>query len=558
MNEACDHKTVVLIVGGGIAGLSAALLLARQGIRPVLVERHPSTALLPQARAFNPRSMEIYRALGLEEEIRGRTSILTDLPEMIGAETLTGEEHFRLDVLAQVRPPATVSPTDWAMIDQDELEHIVRAHAERSGADVRFGTELVSFNATSTATSANAGVGAGGGGVTTMVRDVGSGAEYRIHADYLIAADGHRAGIRHELGIGADGPGVLFPVANFIFDADLNTALRGRRFLLAYLDRPTTGTALVPLREFGRWALGVPYHPERGESPDDFTDQRCAELAREAVGIPDLELTLVPPMPGSDQKVFSTRIGGWVARRYRAGRVFFVGDAAHVVPPTGSYGANTGIADAHNLAWKLAAVIKGQAGDTLLDTYEDERRPVARTTLETAMRLLRARHEGTGDDATAVDDLEMILGYRYDSAAVLTEPAIPVGPVGPVGLVEDPRQPSGRPGLRAPHVWLDRAGTRLSTLDLFIGAFTVLAGPDGENWTAAAKKAAASLAVELNIHHIGVELHDPDDRLLDPYGITRAGASLIRPDGFVAWRASHLPRRPEDDLRQVLAHLLGR
>ncbi|MCM3920578.1 FAD-dependent monooxygenase [Frankia sp. AiPs1] len=347
MSETRDHKTAVLIVGGGIVGLSAALLLARQGIQPVLVERHPSTALLPQARAFNPRSMEIYQALGLEREIRARASILADLPEMIGAETLTGEERFRFDVLARVRPLASVSPTDWAMIDQDELEHVVRAHAERSGADVRFGTELVSFDA-------------GAGGVTTLLRDVGSGAEYRIDADYLIAADGHRAGLRHQLGIGADGPGVLFPVMNFIFDADLSTALRGRRFLLAYLDRPTTGTALVPLRQFGRWALGVPYHSERGESPDDFTDQRCAELAREAVGIPDLELTLVPPMPGRDQKAASTRIGGWVARRYRAGRVFFVGDAAHVVPPTGSYGANTGIADAHNLAWKLAAVIRGR------------------------------------------------------------------------------------------------------------------------------------------------------------------------------------------------------
>ncbi len=539
MSEAGDRRTAVLIVGGGIVGLSAALFLARQGVRPVLVERHWSTALLPQARAFNPRSLEIYRALGLEGEIRGRTSILTDLPEMIGAETLAGAERFRLDLLAQVRPPATVSPTDWAMIDQDELEHLVRAHAERSGADVRFGTELVSLD------------GDDRDGVTALLREVGSGAEYRLHADYLIAADGHRAGLRHQLGIGADGPGVLFPVANVIFDADLSSALRGRRFLLAYLDRPTTGTALVPLRQSGRWALGVPYHPERGEDLADFTDQRCVALVREAVGLADLDLTLIPPMPGQDQKVTSTSIGGWVARSYRAGRVFFVGDAAHVVPPTGSYGANTGIADAHNLAWKLAAVLRGQAGDTLLDTYDDERRPVARTTLDTAMRLLRGRHQGTGDDATTIDDLTMIFGYRYDSPAILTEASTPAGPV------EDPRRPSGRPGLRAPHVWLDRAGTRLSTLDLFSGAFTVLVGPDGEDWITAATTAAASLEVDLDVHRLGVELHDPDDRLLSAYGLTTSGASLVRPDGHVAWRATHLPRRPAHELHQVLARLLG-
>jgi putative polyketide hydroxylase len=537
--EPYDEKTAVLIVGGGIAGLSAALFLARQGVRPMLVERHPSTALLPQARAFNPRSMEIYRALGLEAEIRDRTSILADLPEMIGADTLAGEERFRVDLLAQVRPPATLSPTDWGMIDQDELERLVRARAEQGGADVRFGTELASF-----APDAD--------GVTAVLRELDGGAERRVRADYLVAADGNRAGVRNRLGIGADGPGVLLHVANFVFDADLGAALRGRRFLLAYLDRPATGTALVPLRGFGRWWLGVPYRPEEGEGPDDFSERRCAELARAAVGDPGLDLALVPPVPGWPRKVTTTRIGGWVARRFRAGRVLFVGDAAHVVPPTGSYGANTGIADAHNLAWKLAAVVGGLAGEALLDTYEDERRPVARATLETAMRLLRGRHEGTGEDAKRVDDLAMIFGYRYDSAAVLAEtPA-------PAGLVEDPRTPSGRPGLRAPHVWLNRAGTRLSTIDLFGGAFTLLAGPDGAGWAAAAE-AAASLGVELDFHRVGgAELRDPEARWQDAYGVTRTGATLVRPDGFVAWRAGGLPRRPEHELRRALTRLLSR
>ncbi|GAA3608698.1 FAD-dependent oxidoreductase [Nonomuraea rosea] len=531
-----EHTTTVLIVGGGVTGLSAALFLARLGLRPTLVERHPSTAIMPQARAFNPRTMEIYRALGLEGEIRARSSLLAVRPEMIGADTLTGPERFRIDMLAQVRPSASLSPTDWGLIDQDELELLVRAAAERDGADVRFGTELSTFDTDPD-------------GVRAVVRDLGSGAEHRIHADYLIAADGNRAGIRTRLGIGADGPGVLGHAAHFLFDADLDDALRGRDFLLAYFDRPAAGTVLAPLRQAGRWMLGVPFQQRQGTTLEDFTEQRCAELVREAVGIADLDLTLVPPVPGWSPKPMEVRLGATVARHYRAGRVFFAGDAAHVFPPTGSYGASTGIADAHNLAWKLAAVHKGQAGPSLLDTYEEERRPVAQVTLDQAMRLLNARHRGTADDLTAIDDLSMIFGYRYESAAVLAEPHTPGEPI------EDPRKPSGRPGLRAPHVWLERDGTRISTLDLCTGAFVALVAPHGGEWVAAARTAATSLGVELDIHHIGDKLQDPDDRFLDAYGITSTGMSLIRPDGFVGWRSGVLGHQ---ELQQVLERLLVR
>ncbi|MEN3537610.1 FAD-dependent monooxygenase [Microbispora sp. ZYX-F-249] len=556
-----DRRTAVLIVGGGITGLSAALFLTRLGVRPMLVERHPSTAITPQARAFNPRSMEIYRAAGLEEEIRGRQSILAGLPEMIGAETLAGRERFRVDLLAHVRPPAAVGPADWAMIDQDELERIVRAHAEAGGAEMCFGTELVSFDA-------------GDDGVTAVVRDLGTGAALRVRADYLVAADGHRAGIRDRLGIGADRSGPTTDVSYFVFDADLSAVLRGRRFLLAYLDRPVPGTVLVPLRTYGRWMLGVPSQPERGEPPGDLPEERCAELARLATGVADLGVTLVPPVPGRPGMVSRSTIGGWVAHRFRAGRVFFAGDAAHVVPPAGSYGANTGIADAHNLAWKLAAVLAGRAGQALLDTYERERRPVARLTLETATRHLTGRR--TGGDVTGIDDVTMIFGYRYDSAAIVPEtpgfgtpdfgtpdfgtpgfgtPGFGTPGFGTPGFVapaEDPRAPSGRPGLRAPHVWLERAGTRLSTLDLFTGAFTLLTGPDGGEWAAAAAREAG-----LAVHRIGAGLRDPEDRFLAAYGITATGATLVRPDGFVAWRARELPAGPGRRLRDALTRLLG-
>ncbi|GAB2729028.1 FAD-dependent oxidoreductase [Nocardia thraciensis] len=531
--------TRVLIVGGGITGLTTALLLARAGIRPVLVERHPATALHPQARAFNPRTMEIYRSLGLERQIRDRTSILADLPEMIGVDTLAGAEHFRVDVLAQVRPPAALSPTDWAMIDQDELERIVRAAAEYHGADIRFGTALIAVDPAAD-------------GVTATVRDLRGDTAYRIRADYLVAADGNRAGVRARLGVGADGPGELVRVANFLCDADLSTALRGRHFLLAYFDRPTTGTVLVPGREPGRWAFGVPFSPETGESAEDFTEQRCIELARTAIGDPDLELTFVPATPGSDQTVTTTRIGGWVARRYRAGRIFFVGDAAHVVPPTGSFGASTGIADAHNLAWKLAAVLDGRAGNALLDSYEDERRPVALVTLDQAMQRLRGRHHGSGDAAASIDDLTMIFGYRYRSEAVRAADVASAEPV------EDPRAASGRPGLRAPHVRLRRGGSELSTIDLFHDAFTLLTGPDGGDWAAATEKVSATLGLDLRVLRIGTDLEDVDGRFHAAYGITESGTSLVRPDGFTAWRSPALPSQPEGELLRTLTRILDR
>lgn len=538
MTEPNEHSTAVLVVGGGTTGLSTALFLAKQGIRVILVERHPSTAIMPQARAFNPRTIEIYRPFGLEAKIRERTSILADLPEMIGAETLAGEERFRVDVLEQVRPPAGLSPTDWALIDQDELERVLRASAEDNGADVRFATELVSLDQTA-------------GGVHAVVRDLGSGDEYGIRADYLVAADGHRAPIRHRLGVEVDQVGPTGHGAHFLFEADLTVPLRGRRFLLAYLDRPTTGTVLVPMQNSGRWMLASPYDPERGARPEDFTEQRCVEMVRAAIGDPDLELALVPPVPGWPDKVSHTKSGAWIARRYRAGRVFFAGDAAHVFPPAGSYGASTGIADAHNLAWKIAAVVEGRAGEALLDTYEPERRPVAETTLRTAIQLMTSRQRGDGAESEEIDDLTMIFGYRYRSEAVRTEPSTPDGPV------EDPRVPSGRPGLRAPHVWLDRAGDLVSTEDLFDGAFTLLVAPDGVEWLAAAEKVAASGGVHLRAHHIGVALGDRENRFTAAYGITGTGATLVRPDGFVAWRATTLPSDPEHELRQALTAVLA-
>ncbi|GAA1584978.1 FAD-dependent oxidoreductase [Kribbella hippodromi] len=518
-------RSPVLIVGGGVTGLTVALFLARRGLRPLLVERHPTTAIMPKARAFNPRSLEIYRSAGLEDEIRNHTSLLAGFPEMIGAETLAGGERFRFDLLAQVRPQAGLSPTDWALIDQDDLERVLRAEAERLGADVRFSTELVDLEEQDD-------------GVLATLRDLTEQHEYTVFADYLVAADGNRAGVRQRLGVGADEEAELGHALHFVFEADLSEVLGDRRFLLGYLDRPTPGTVLAPLQKEGRWMLGVPQHDGLTA---ELTEKRCIELVREATGVADLKVSLVPLVPGSDRLVSDVRIGGWVAHRYRVGRVFFAGDAAHVVPPSGSYGANTGIADAHNLAWKLAAVLGGQP-EALLDTYEEERRPVAVTTLRVALDLLHNRHAGSADDIQRIDDITMIFGYRYASAGVRVEDG------DPGGEVADPRVPTGRPGLRAPHVWVERNGAKLSTQDLFVDRATLLVGPEGQGWASAAERLTDDLAVL----RIGTEVVDPSGDLLKAYGITPRGATLVRPDGFVAWRSVDSDENSDDTLRDAL------
>ena len=235
--------------------------------------------------------------------------------------------------------------------------------------------------------------------------------------------------------------------------------------------------------------------------------------------------------------------------------MFLAGDAAHVVPPNGGYGGNTGVQDAHNLAWKLALTLAGVAGPGLLDTYDAERRPVGELTVEQAFTRYVTRvapYLGTENTQPIVDDFSMEIGYRYDSPAVVLEPGSPP-------LHEHPRESAGRPGARAPHVFLERDGARLSTLDLFGRNFVLLAGPEGEAWRAAAPAAAKELGVALDVYLVGDDgLADAGGSFPGAFGISPSGAVLVRPDGFVGWRAVTAADAPEDDLRQALQALLCR
>jgi len=271
-------------------------------------------------------------------------------------------------------------------------------------------------------------------------------------------------------------------------------------------------------------------------------------------------------------------IGFWVlsariAERFRAGRVLLVGDAAHRTTPAGGLGMNTDLQSAHNLVWKLAAVLSGVAGERLLDTYEAERRPIA--TLNTEVSEARAEGIFDAGAAAARGDFAAIrewvagmqhapdsrlgqdLGYTYESGAIVADGTSPVARADPIADYV----PNARPGARAPHLWLERAGQRLSSLDLFDTEFVLLTG-HGDPWRQAAAEVASDDRMPLRAFRVGtgaaVDLTDPAGAFLDLYGIGPAGAALVRPDGFVAWRVSSLPPRPAATLRDVLDRILAR
>jgi putative polyketide hydroxylase len=490
-----EERTPVLVVGGALTGLSSAVFLGVHGVRALLVERHPDLLIHPRLRGLTPRAVEAFRPVGLEPAIRDASFATgegyTWVP--VRADTLAGE-HTLAEESDEGEEAGDASPAWFAPIDQDKLEVLLRGKATELGADVRFATQLISFQQD-------------GDEVTAVLRDRRDGAERTVRAGYLIAADGANSSIRERLGIGTDGPGVLFNTVTTMIEADLRPALGGRRVSIAYLQQPRPFTILMTHDDVGRrWVFATGYAPEHGESIDDFTDARVVGMVRAAAGLPDVAVRLRPQIPGADLKALGFAVGARVAQRYRDRRVFLVGDAAKIVPPTGGLGGSTGILDAHNLAWKLAAVLGGLAGPALLDTYHAERHPVGLFTMEQALARFGARMApGDGGPGPVPLDYQAIaFGYQYRSQAVLGAPDDGAPPLLPDQL-------TGQPGTRAPHLVVTVAdgGRQCSTIDLYGRGFVLLAGAEGAAWVKAADASWASLGVPLDAYRFGVELRAP-------------------------------------------------
>jgi 2-polyprenyl-6-methoxyphenol hydroxylase-like FAD-dependent oxidoreductase len=533
------EENPVLIVGGGLVGLSTAMFLAQQGIGAIVAERLRGASELPRAAHFHLRTLELLRSAGIEEQVR-RQSEREFTPEgaIVALESLAGKQIAAF-VPSLNEGVEAVSPCRRLFITQPGLEPILRARAEQAGARVLDGHELIGLTQDHD-------------GLTATIRDVDTRGQRQLRVQYLVGADGPHSKTRELLGIPMDGRGSFSNSLTIYFRADVAQLMAGRNLSVMYIINQTLSgfMRLDKQSQSGFLAVntvGDPSRPDAGNAAADTSEQRLLELVRAGIGVADIAVKI--------EGVARWRAVSDSARRYQQGRAFLAGDAAHVMPPNGGFGGNTGIQDAHNLAWKLALVLKGAAGPTLLSSYDEERRPVGKFTVEQAYTRYVTRtapHLGARDFEPQVPELNIELGTLYRSGAILPEDAVEA-------LHEDPRQSLGRPGSRAPHLWLEREGKRFSTLDLFGTSFVLLAGPRGDAWRSAAREASRDLAgLDLDACVVGTDLADPTELFLATYGLTASGASLIRPDGFVAWRSKDGSTRPAESLKRGLSQILSK
>jgi 2-polyprenyl-6-methoxyphenol hydroxylase-like FAD-dependent oxidoreductase len=519
----------VLVAGAGLAGTATAMFLADRGIDTLVVERHPGTSLHPKAAGQHPRTMELLRTAGVADLVDTAGGASFEIKVVTSAR---GAVLKTITTNDDPQPWRALSPLAMGRATQVQLEPIMLDRARENGARVRFDTELVSFDQDTL-------------GVTARLVHRPTGTISHVRADYLVAADGHRSPIREQLGIGRHGWGSLSSHAGILFDADPER-LADVTGSLYYLRNPEFTGVFTSTHIPGRFIFAVEYDPARGQSIDDFTPERCAELIRLGLDDPGLPLRL--------QTVQAWEMAARVADTFRSGRVFLVGDAAKVTPPTGGLGGNTAVADGFDVAWKLAAVLDGQAGPGLLDSYDPERRAFAEAVVAESLAnyVDRMAPHLRGDAVPKpVGYLDLVFGFRQRSEAVAVDDEDPAP-------TENPLEPSGRPGFRAPHVPLLRDGVEVSTVDFFGHDWVLLTGTEGGVWHEAAKHVADRLGIAVRTVGLGPDLTDPADRLVRAYGIGHGGASLVRPDGVVAWRTDFDVVDAAGTLQTVLSRLLDR
>ena len=466
----------MLIVGAGAGGLATSALLAKHGVRSLLVEKRREIFIYPKARNLSFRSLEILRGLGLSDEVH---AVADHVSAMMVKPTLNSpEERLAIDIDAIFAGLGQLSPEPAAQYcPQSRLEPILLAETRRRGSEVRYGTELSSLEQDDA-------------GVTAVLRDRDSGESETVRADYLVGADGVHSPIRNWLGISTSGYGALPIYVVFIYfrapwTKFVSHLADGDAVQIKNAD--VDGIFLVVEGELGMFI--TTYFPGKGETADQFTPRRCREVLTKAFGEPmDTDIIEVAAWQPYEQ----------VADQFHCGRAFLVGDSAHTMPPFKAGGANTAIQSAHNLAWKLAAVLDGTADPALLDTYHAERHPVGRFAARQSLTGPTVAVLPVGDDRPQLPADEecsmfsLLIGYRYRSAAVVTGDPL-VDPNG-VELVEELR---GQPGTRVPHVWV-REG--VSTLDLLGPGFTVLTGD--ERWRGAVASASGALGIPITVQCI--------------------------------------------------------
>jgi len=577
-------ETDVLIVGSGPAGGAAALSLATLGVPNIMITKYRWTANTPRAHITNQRAMEIFRDLGIEDQVLADATPHELVGDTVFCTAIAGEEIGRIKTWgthpAREADYQLASPCLICDIPQTYLEPILVKNATARGTQTRFSTEYLSHAQDDD-------------GVTTTVRDRLTGATYDIRSKYLIGADGARSLVAEHIGLPYEGQMDIAGSMNITFKADISAKVASRPSVLYWVIQPGSnvggiGAGLVRMiRPWHEWLIVWGY--DISQPPPTVDTEKATEIVRNLLGLPDLDVEITGTSLWGNNEMFATHL--------QKRRVFAAGDAIHRHPPSNGLGSNTSVQDSYNLAWKLAAVLRGQAGAGLLETYSTERAPVARqivtranqssrefgqffevlglTSAETEAEMREQIEErkwntarGRAKRAALVSAMELKnyefnahgveLGQFYQSTAIVGDGAARPAPA------RDPElyyQASTVPGAHLPHAWVGDAANKVSTLDLApYGAFTLFTGIAGEAWAEAAEKVGQDLNVPVTTVIIG-----PGRAVTDLYydwarvrEIDEDGALLVRPDKFIGWRSMSLPGSPERALRDALASLLSR
>jgi putative polyketide hydroxylase len=555
----------VAIVGAGPVGLTCALLLSQQGISTVVCEQNATTSTHPRGHVVNARSMEIFRSIGLEESIV--------------AQSLPADRNQGVAFLRRLAEPAVAvlrtrgipdrdeahraaSPSLRASCPQDRLEPVLlRAAQSDPNIELRFSTEVRGVERR---------------GDVVHVSGIGCAGDFELTVPFVVGADGARSLVRQQAGIEMSGRGRIGRQIGIYFEADLWALVENRPYLLWWIYNAQTCGVLIALDGRRRWTYNFAFD-EQKEAAADFTPERCAAILRDVIGVDDIDVKICSILPW--------RMQARLVDRMNAGPLFLAGDAAHPLPPTGGQGMNTGIADVHNLAWKLALVLQGNAPPALLDSYDIERRPIAQINIDqsvaNALRMAELGLSGMatadssmarsldGDDRNAAEEhmrnvvpnlrehfdyLGQTFGHVYHSGALVSD-----GTATPVFSVID-YTPAARPGHRAPHLWLERNGEQVSTIDLIgYGRFTLFITPECSGWQAAFARAIGNRRLAGRTWSVGMggDFTDPSGRFRELFGLGNSGAVLVRPDGYVAFRTVAAKVEPPDILDEVFDIAFG-